>query len=323
MKRTKKKIVCFGGGTALPKAVLSALRNNKFIITTITSMVDNGGSSGQLRKEFGVLSPGDIRRHILALSNAPLWKKRLWQMRFGQEKFKGGHVGHNFANVFIGGLEYVLKDYRKVLKIVNEFMEVKDHYAFPATIDKTHLWALLEDNTMVKGEEEIDVPQKHNPNLKIKKIFLKPRARAYLPALRAVKRADVIIIGPGDLYSSVLPCFLPVGMKEAIKKSTAKKVYICNLMTKLGETKGFSVYDFAREVEKYIGCPLNYVLYNIRQVRKERIKKQKKTNPLLLDMVKSDGNLDSSKFIGRDLVIKDGPIVHDEKKVKRILISLI
>ena len=115
---SKKNILCFGGGSVVPKLIIEPLKKHPFRITGVTSMVDSGGSTGQLRRDFNVLPPGDIRRHVLALSQAPKWKKELWQFRFGGEDFGSGHKGHNFANAFIAGLECSLKDYRKVLDVV-------------------------------------------------------------------------------------------------------------------------------------------------------------------------------------------------------------
>ena len=324
MKSNKKikKIVCFGGGNAVPKLILEPLKKYPVKITGITSMVDNGGSTGQLRKDFNVLPPGDIRRHILALSDAPKWKKELWKFRFEQEKFEGGHKGHNFANVFIGGLESILKDYRKVLGIVHNFMEVKKHWALPVTINKTQLMAILENGEIVSGEDEIDVPKKHNPKIKIKKVYLKPKVKIFSQTRKAIEVAGLITLGPGDLYSSAICCLLPEGVKEAIKKSKAKKVLIVNSMNKLGETNNFSVLDFTNEVEKYMGCPLDFVLFNTEVPQKERIKKYKKEEPLILDLVTINKNLDKKKFIGKDLLIKKGPIIYDSNKLSKILLKL-
>jgi uncharacterized cofD-like protein len=317
-----KKVVCFSGGNAIPRTILTPLKKYPVDITSITSMVDNGGSSGQFREDFNVLPPGDIRRHILALSNASDWKKELWNFRFGKEKFDGGHKGHNFANAFIAGLEYNLKDYDKVLKVVNEFMEVKGK-VLPATIEQTQIYAELENGEIIKGEDEIDVPKKHDPNLKIKKVYLEPEAKAYQPSLDAVAEADLITIGPGDLYSSSIPCLLMKGMKEAFKKTKAKKIFICNTMTKLGETNNFSVSDFVNEAEKYMGCDFDYVIYNTEIPSKERLEKFKKEELGILDLVKVDKNLDEEKFIGIKIIEKTGPIVHNPEKLVKLLISLI
>ncbi|MBW6440815.1 YvcK family protein [Patescibacteria group bacterium] len=318
----EKKVVCFGGGSAMPKKILESLVKYPVKITTITSMVDNGGSTGQLREDFGVLPAGDIRRHILALSEAPQWKKDLWNFRFGREIFEGGHEGHSFANVFFAGLEKSFGDYEKVLKFVHEFMEVNG-YAMPATIKNTQVNAELENGEIIKGESEIDVPKKHNPNLAIKKVFLSPEVESYKPSLEAIESADLIIIGPGDLYSSIIPCFLSQGMSEAFQKSKAKKVFICNTMTKLGETNNFSVLDFSDEVEKYIKSELDFVIFNTLIPSNDIIENFKNKHLEIIELVKINDDLNSKKFIGGDLLEKDGGVVHDSKKLVKLIISLV
>lgn len=325
-----RRIVCFGGGNALPKAVLEVLKNYPLKITSVSSMFDSGGSSGQLRKEFNVLPPGDIRRHILALSEAPNWKKKLWEWRFNSfgdvgvqpQPSQDRHQGHNFGNVFLAGLEYILRDYRKVLEIADDFMEVK-HQVLPVTIDKAQLAAKLENGEIIEGEDEIDVPKRHNPKLKIKKLFLKPTAKIFPETKKAILKADLITLGPGDLYSSIIVCLLPEGVKETLKKSKAKKIFICPAMTKLGETNNFSVLDFAQEVEKYLGFALDYVIYNTEIPAQRRIKEYKKEEPELLNLVKVNENLPKSKFIGKNLLVKSGPIIYDSKKVVKVILNLI
>ncbi len=308
----------------MSKAILIPLKKHPARITGITSMADNGGSSGQLREDFNVLPSGDIRRHILALSDAPQWKKDLWTFRFGHEVFDGGHKGHAFSNAFIAGLEYNLKDYRKALEVMHEFMEVKkDYRALPATVDKTQIYAELENGEIIKGEDEIDVPIKHNPNLKIKRVYLEPEAKAFPEAIEAVEKADLITIGPGDLYSSLVPCLLMKGMSESFKKSKAKKVLIVNAMTKLGETNDYSVADFAKEIEKYMGCPLDYVIYNSEIPDKKRIEEHKKEEPSVIEVVKVDSSLDGKKFIGAKILTKERAIIYDPEKLVKIIMSLI
>lgn len=312
----------------MSKAILAPLKKYPVMITGITSMVDNGGSSGQLRTDFDVLPPGDIRRHVLALSDAPQWKKDFWVFRFGHEVFDGGHKGHVFANAFIAGLEYNLKDYSKAIDAMHEFMEISEkHKALPATIEKTQIYAELENGEIVKGEDEIDIPLKHDPKLKIKKVYLEPKAKAFSKSLEAVEKADLITIGPGDIYSSSVPCLLMEGMNEAFKRSKAKKVLIVNAMTKLGETNDFSVMDFTNEMEKYMGCPLDFVIYNSEIPDKERIDEYKKEEPSVVEMVKIDPSINSNKtgkkFIGTEILIKDVPIVYDPEKLVKIIMSLV
>lgn len=320
--RALPKIVCFGGGRAMPDAVLSGLKNRAVSITSITSMTDSGGSTGQLRRDFGVLPPGDIRRHLLALSCAPEWKKELFRMRFGHEEFEGGHRGHTFGNVFIAGLQQVLKDYEKALRIVHEFLEVNGK-CLPATTESVTLAAVLENGERIFGEDEIDIAKKHNPHIKIKEIHLKPQAMAYPPAAAAIKAAGIIAIGPGDLYSSILPCFLPRGIKDAMQKTKAKKILICPAMTKLGETQKFSVLDFAAEAEKYIGCGLDFVIFNTEIPAKARLEQHKKEEPQLLEPTEFGGIVSGGKFLGKNLLSKTGPVIYDPKKVADCLLELL
>jgi uncharacterized cofD-like protein len=328
-----KKIVCFGGGNVAPKLFLEPLKKYPLKIISIASMFDNGGSTGQLRKDFNILPAGDISRHLIALSDAPKWKKDLFYLRFGREKFSGGHIGHRFGTVFISLAEYTSKDFEKALNLAEEFLEIKKHRALPVTVDKAQLIAELENGKIIEGEDEIDVPKKHNPNLKIKKVFLRPKAKVFPATKGAVKEADLITFGPGDLYSSIICCFLPQGMKDALKKTKAKKVLIVNPMTKKGETNNFSVLDFTNEVEKYIGTYLDYVIYNNKIPAKQRLKKYKKQHPEFLNLVKIDKGLNEKKlaprersdfagFIGKNLLATSGPVEYDSKKVVKIILNL-
>lgn len=321
----KKQIVCFGGGNAMPNAVLYELKKYPVQITTVASMVDNGGSTGQLRKDFGVLPPGDIRRHLLALSSAAKWKKNLWNFKFGSEDFGGGHKGHNFANIFLTGLEHTIKNYDEVLKIAHNFLEIEQHQILPATVERVHLLAVLENKEIIYGESEIDIPKKHNSDLKIKKIYLKSKARAHpavLKTLKTLKKTDLISIGPGDLYSSLLPCFLPNEISGAMAKSKAKKVLICNTMTKPGETNDFSVLDFVNETEKYIKCELDLVIYNKQLISLNKIKRCQKENPLILKMVRVDNELDKNKFIKTRILDKKELVIYDSSKLVKLIMSL-
>jgi uncharacterized cofD-like protein len=318
-----KRIVVFGGGSAMPEAVLEPLKKYPLQLTSITSMTDDGGSTGQLRRDFGVLPPGDIRRHILALSEAPKWKKELWRFRFGGDEFEGGHKGHNFGNIFMAGLETKLSSYGEVLDACRQFMMIPEKYTpLPATINKVALCAELENGQIIEGESEIDVPKAHEAEMKIKRVFLKPAAKAYTPTLKAIREADVLIFGPGDLYSSLVPCLLPGGIASAVAKSKARKILICNIMNKRGETGGFTVWDFARELEKYIGVELTTVVYNSVRPQAGVMSQAKKKDPSLLTAVAGFENLDKKKFIGLSLLKKD-TLEHDPKKTGKILWKMI
>ena len=317
------KFVCFGGGNAMPKVVLSELKNYGVDIVSVTSMVDNGGSTGALRRELDVLPPGDIRRHILALSEAEEWKKKLWKFRFANYLvFEGGHKGHSFANILIAGLEKTADSYGDVLLFLHDFMKVRGK-CLPATSDKTMLYAELENGQIIEGEDEIDVPKRHDGNLKIKRIFVNPQSKGYPAVMEEIRDADVILIGPGDLYSSILPNFLHNGIADAIKKSKAKKIFICPAMTKFGETNGFTVEDFANEVEKYIGSELTYILYNNTIPSEGRIRSYMKEEPLVREIVPFSSKDLPEKFVGTDLLKESGGIEYDSLKVVKKILDLV
>ncbi|OGZ23802.1 MAG: hypothetical protein A3A08_02875 [Candidatus Nealsonbacteria bacterium RIFCSPLOWO2_01_FULL_41_9] len=315
----RRRIVCFAGGNVVPKIILEPLKDLDLEVVGITSMVDNGGSTGALRREFDILPPGDIRRHLLALSEAEEWKKELWNFRFGKNvEISPGHFGHNFANIFLGGLEHILGDFEKALEIAHQFLKVKGK-ALPATLDKVQLRAELEDGTIIEGEDRIDAEKYPNRGMKIKRIYLDPDGQGYPKAIKEIKTADFLILGPGDLYSSILPCFLPKGIKEAVKESKAKKIFICPLMTKNGETAGFTAKEFCAKTEEYIGAPLDFVIFNNLYPSQERVDAYKQKTEFLEELFRAEEGLDKNKFFGADLILEVGDIKHDKEKVIKLL----
>ncbi|MGB9743330.1 MAG: gluconeogenesis factor YvcK family protein [Minisyncoccales bacterium] len=315
-KRTIKRVVCLGGGNAMPKAVLTGLKKQPFQLIVICAMLDSGGSAGRLRKDYHLVSPGDIRRALLALANTSPVLQELFNYRFQTGQLKG----HHFANLFITALELATNDYEKSFQELSRILNVS-HQVLPVTLDNSHLYAILENNQVIKGEGNIDRPQ-HDGHLRIKKVYLKPTARAYPKAVAAIKKADFIIIGPGDLYSSLVQILLTQGISEAIKKSRAKRIFICNLMTKYGETNNFTVLDFAKEIEKYLKCELDYVIYNKFIPDKKIISRYKRNHPELLELVRVNENLPKDKFIGCNLLKKD-LIEHHPQKLTRSILSII
>jgi uncharacterized cofD-like protein len=311
----KKRFVCLGGGNAMPKAVLSELKKHPVLISVICAMLDSGGSAGRLRRDYNINSPGDIRRAFIALANTSPAVENLFNYRFEA----GGLKGHNFANLFITALELSTNNYEKIIKEIKKILNVH-HEVLPATLDKSHLCAVLENGKKIIGESNIDIP-KHNSNLKIKKVFLEPKASAYPKSIERIKKAKTIIIGPGDLYSSIAQILLVEGMSGAIKKSNAKKVYICNLMNKRGETNDYSVEDFTEKVEDLIGGPLDYVIYNNKKISNKRNNDYIKNHPELISPVVFNKS-SNPKFIGEDIVTSSGDIVHSSKKLIKTILKL-
>ena len=309
----------------MPKLLLEPLKKYPVWLTGITSMVDSGGASGAFRKQFNVLPPGDIRRLVLALSNAPKWKKQLWTFRFGNEVFGiadgdiNRHKGQCFANAFIAGLEWNQKSYRKTIEIVSEFMELGENRALPMIIDKTDILAEMDNGLIIEGEREIELAENHDANLKIKRIFQKPESRLFPESKKAILEADTIVIGPGDLYSSIVPCFLAIDAPVTFKKAPGKKILVSNTVSRKCETQGFSIAQFAAEVEKYMGLPLDFVLYHNQPLDKELIGRVIIESPQIGGPLMIDNNLPKEKFIGADILKKEEFAYDPKKVIKQIL----
>lgn len=312
------KIVVIGGGTGI-YSVLSGLKDYPVKLTAIISMADDGGSTGVLREEFGVLPPGDIRRALVALSSSQELLCRLFNYRFE----KGNLKDHNFGNIFITALCKIFKDdFEKAIQATSEILDIKGK-VIPVTLDKARLCARLEDGKIIVGETNIDIP-KHNGKLKIEKVYLKPVCKINKNAKDAILKADFIVIGPGDVYTSIIPNLLVKGMSGAIKASKAKKIYICNLMTKFGETNNFRGEDFIEEIEKYLGKDiLDYVVFNNNNnFSGDFLKKYRKRKAYPVKYKKQRLKKRKFKIIEKNFVRAGDFIRHDSKKVAKIIYSL-
>jgi len=341
MSKKPKKIVCLGGGNAMPNTILSELKNYDVEISSISSMSDSGGSAGEERRRFGTpVTYGDIRRAAYSLSGAPADVRDFLNKRLenkediekaceiypiikpfvlkNPERFKG----HVLSNIIASCTDKRFGPIRAIENL-NEIFKISPNKTFGVTISGSPVLVELEGGKKIKGEVNIDIP-KHDPNLKIVDVLLDPPAEAYHPAVEAIKKADLITIGPGDLFSSIAQILLVGGISEAINQSQAKKVYICNLMTKNGETNGFSVLDFAGWIGKLLNGNLNFVtIHNKEKPSPKRLEEYKKEHPELINMVDFNENLDKSKFIGANVLVSSGPIVHDSKKLAKILLRLL
>jgi len=262
MSKTKeKRIVVIGGGTGT-FVVLSGLKKYPVKLSAIVSMSDSGGSNRVLRDEFGLLPTSDIRQCLVALAannnGAETLLRKLFTYRFCRGK---GIKGMTFGNLFMAALSDILKSQEKAILQTQNILKIKGEI-LPVTLSDSQLVAVYENGLKVIGEHHIDEP-KHDSKLKIKKAFLKPLARAYLPAVKAIERADLVVIGPGDLYTSLISNLLVRGIPEAIRRSKAKKVFIMNLMTRSGQTYGFSAKDHIEVLKKHLGRNvLDFILVN-------------------------------------------------------------
>ena len=267
-----RRVVTIGGGSGT-FSFLSHLKKYPVNISAIVTMSDSGGSSRRLMDEFRRQLPlGDLRMSLVALArNGALWRE-VFMHRFqnseeapdGQQQEVGGGVsGHSLGNLILKGLQDINNgDLLLAIEDAQELLNTAGR-VIPVTLEQTTICADLEDGTTICGETDIDTRGKKElgPLSPIKELHLVPAdAPACSLAIRAVRRADTIIIGPGDLYTSILPNLLVQGVAEAIRASEAQKVYICNLMTKHGETDGFKASDFVREIHKYIGARVDRVI---------------------------------------------------------------
>lgn len=311
----KSRIVVIGGGTGA-FTVLSGLKKYPVELTAVVSMADDGGSTGVLREEFGVLPPGDVRRVLVALADAD---RRLLSDLFSYRFEKGGLKGHAFGNIMLTALERLTGSFEDAVHEAGRLLGVSGA-VLPVTLDNVRLSAELENGTVVCGETNIDIPQ-HDGRLKIKKVWLEPAARLNPRVKQAILGADLIVIGPGDLYTSIVPNLVVRGMREALGRSAGTKVYVVNVMTKWGETMGFSADDFIRAVERYVGRGVvRYALINTTRPSRTRLRQYEKESA---EFVEQGAFASRSVPLTGDLLRRRGFVRHDPELLARVLLSLI
>lgn len=259
-----KKIVVIGGGTG-NFTVLRGLKYFDVDLSAIVSMADDGGSTGVLRDELGVLPPGDVRQCLIALSTSSRLMRSLMNYRFEN----GGLGGHSFGNLFLSALEKVTGSFEKAVEEVGRILRIKGK-VIPVTTHPVYLRMQLLNKALLAGEREIyfsqDISQGYS------NIYLEPYPKANPHALSEILNADLLVLGPGGIYTSIIPNFLVGGVGEAFVKSQAKKVFVVNLMNRKGQTSGFKVSHYLREVNKFIGRDIfDYLLVNAQQPPKELI----------------------------------------------------
>ena len=241
------KIAAIGGGTGLSN-LLRGLKDDSAKITAIVTVADDGGSSGRLRREIGVPPPGDIRNCLAALADEEKLLTELFQYRF---RAGDGLVGHSFGNLFLTAMTDIAGDFEQAIAASSKVLAVRGE-VLPATLSDVSLWAELADGRRIEGESSIT-----EANGKILKIGCTPANPPALPrAVEALREADFIIIGPGSLYTSVIPNLLVPEIAEAIANSEVPRIYVCNIMTQPGETDGYTVADHIRAIDRACGRPL-------------------------------------------------------------------
>jgi uncharacterized cofD-like protein len=288
-----RRIVTIGGGTGT-FSVLSHLKKYPLSISAVVTMSDSGGSSRRLMDEFRRQLPlGDLRMSLVALArNGALWRE-VFMHRFEQPEnsadvMAGGVGGHSLGNLILKGLQDINNgDLLLAIADAEELLNTAGH-VLPVTLTQTTLCADLEDGTTICGETDIDTRgKKHLGELAtIQCLRLQPEDVPACPqAVRAIRRADLIIIGPGDLYTSLIPNLLVKDIARAVRESEAEKVYVCNLMTKHGETDGYKASDFVNEIHRYLGTRVDRVIVNDGPFSPEVLKTyaQEKSEPVAAD----------------------------------------
>lgn len=312
----KSNITTIGGGTGTFN-VLSGLGKNRGLnLAAIVTVADSGGSTGELRDEFGILPPGDVRRAIVALSADTEVVRRLFEYRF---KMGRRIAGHTVGNLLLTALTDIMGDFERGIEELSEMFDVKGK-VIPVTLDNVHLGVTLENGDQIVGETDIDIP-KHDANIPIRDAFLLGGGRLNPRAKEAIENSDYVIIGPGDLYTSIIPNLLCVGMFDALRSTHAKVIYVCNIMTKHGETDGFCVEDFVRVVEQHVGeGRIDYVLVNNGELRADLLAKYETECKRPVRLVNRDSLLRKGiKLVERDFTSETDYIRHDPRKLARTL----
>lgn len=307
------KVLTIGGGSG-QFALLSALRTLPGIeITSIVSMVDSGGSTGRLRDELGILPPGDILKCLLALSPEQAVTRKLLQSRFSRT---GRLKGHSVGNLLLTFLSTYTGSFAEGVSALADVLDVRGK-VLPVTVDRATLVAELTDGRRIFGEAAIDVPR-GNQREKIKNTYLVPHHNDHIevhpPVLDAIQQADVILIGPGDLFTSVIPNFNVPGVSEAISQSPGKLLYNVNIMTKYGETDEFTAVEFVNEIEKHVNRQMDIVLMNSSRPADDILERYKTQKSEYVEPVEPEA-LAPRKVFHCDILDQDGGIVrHDPEK---------
>ncbi|UCD79515.1 MAG: uridine diphosphate-N-acetylglucosamine-binding protein YvcK [Desulfobacterales bacterium] len=319
MQSKTYNILTIGGGSG-QFTLLSGLRDLEGIdITSVVSMSDNGGSTGRLRDELGILPPGDALKCVIALSPYCDVARKIMLKKLNNDR---SLQGHNAGNILLTMLSRYTGNFPSAIKALSEILEIKGR-VLPGTINKTTLVAELSDGTRIYGESAIDIPQGSRRE-QIKDLFLVPHYNnsfsAYPPVIEAIENSDYIFIGPGDLYTSIIASLIIPGIKEALQKTDAKIIYILNIMTKYGETHNYKAFDFVGKIEDYLERPVDGVICNISKPGKEILQKYEKEKAEFVEIGNAETWVGNRVIYQNDLLDTSNDIVrHDSKKLASLI----
>lgn len=306
MRGTAKKVVVIGGGTG-NFVVLKGLKKYPLDLTAVVSMADDGGSTGILRDELGVLPPGDVRQCLVALSNSSRLMRSLMSYRFDN----GGLGGHSFGNLLLSALEKVTGSFEKAVEEAGKILYIRGK-VLPVTMNQVRLKMILNNRKVLEGEREIYLSQEIGEGYR--SIYLDPYPKVNPKVLEEIQHADLLLLGPGGLHTSLIPNLLVEGVSDAICRSDAKKVFILNLMNRKGQTTGFRASHYLQELVRFLGADVfDHILVNSEPISKELIEVYAQEG----DLVEND--LQDPRVIAAPLL---GPLATSDPKdlLKRNLI---
>ncbi|MBI5244796.1 MAG: YvcK family protein [Elusimicrobia bacterium] len=317
-----KKLVTIGGGTG-HYSLLRGLKNRDLDLAAVVSVADDGGSTGELRTDFGILAPGDLRNCLVALSDETEIEDiaRLFEYRFPQRSRRLGD--HNVGNIILAALTHLCGNMANAVQVASKILKTKGK-VLPVSLDASHLYARTESGKLLKGQLQVSYPARGE---RIAQVWLKPAANAYRDSVSAIREADLIVICPGDLYGSVIPNFLTKGIREAIGAGRGRLAYVCNLVTKQG-TYGFSASDFVREIVRYCGRKPDFVVYNTKRPTRTVVDKYRKEASSFVAPDAARLKSLAGKAVPGALLVEhdsgDKRIVrHDSEKTARLIMELL
>lgn len=310
------KIVSIGGGTGLA-TLLRGLKRHSVDLAAIVAVSDDGGSSGRLREEFGVPPPGDIRNCMLALSEDEALMSRLFRHRFSSSR-NGGLDDHSFGNLFLTAMAEVTGDFAVAVHLTSEVLAIRGTI-YPATTADVVVRARFDDGDWVEGETRISADQR-----RVRRIEISPSDARPLPeALDAIRGADIITLGPGSLYTSLIVNLLPAGVVEAIRASRALRVYVQNIMTQPAETSGMRMSDHVMALTEHCGAGLfPTVLVNTRAPSERLLRKYAEAGSHVVELDLPGLGPGDARLVERDLLAEDETIRHDPDRLARAILEL-
>ena len=319
-----KKVVTLGGGTG-NFTVLRGLKKYDLDLSAIVSMADDGGSTGVLRDELGVLPPGDVRQCLVALSESSRLMRSLMNYRFDN----GCLEGHNFGNILLSALEKVTGSFETAVEETGKILSIRGK-VIPVTTNQVRLQMLMEDGKLLHGESEI-LMFKH-PLTQFKSLYLEPFPKANPHAIDEIVNADLIVFGPGGLYTSLIPLLLVDGISKALRDTKAKKIFVVNLMNKKLQTPGFKVGDYLREIKRFLGNDVfDYILVNKTKPDEELIKRYSEESEFIVNDLKDQRVIEADlidseiqEYSKSDALAKTRALIrHDPKKLASVLAEVL